>query len=95
MTHLGSLLQPVTGLAHAAVENQLLHADLPHGVVELLVSLRASKQCAFQTLCLQPSTASAACIVSWQSICRSLAAEQGRLAGNLLLSKCTANTGTQ
>lgn len=38
--YLGCLLQPIARLADAAVENQLLHADLPHGVGELLVGLR-------------------------------------------------------
>ena len=40
---LRSLLQPVARLAHAAVENQLLHADLPHGVADLLFGLRTCK----------------------------------------------------
>lgn len=37
--HLGGLLQPIAGLSHAAIENQLLNADLPHGVVQFLVGL--------------------------------------------------------
>jgi len=38
--HLGRLLQPVAGLADAAVQNELLHPNLPHRVGKLLVGLR-------------------------------------------------------
>lgn len=38
-THLGRLLQTIARLAHADVEHQLRHPDLPHGVAGLLVGL--------------------------------------------------------
>jgi hypothetical protein len=41
--HLGSLLQAIARLSHAAVQHQLGHADFPHGVRCLLVGLRLER----------------------------------------------------